>query len=421
MRLNYSRLSLLFSVAFALSVCAHGIKTSARAGISRLMSEYAMAANSLPAADQSVQFSTDDPEAHYARAMQLRNLERHRDAVIELQQALSLRPADYFLWEALAQESDDAGNNTEALEAFRKSIALAPFYSEPHWRLGNLLLRAGQPNEAFDEMRRSLDTDPALYSQTLALAWVTYDGHVNAMPGAVLPHRPVEYAPFAHMLVMHDQIESAMSLLRDAHQFLSPDDRRMLIDALIEAGRFEEAHELWATADSNNRHDAILFDGGFEHPIEPDSGRFGWQVMAGPTVRVLSSSDLPYAGQRSLRLEYSGNLDPGVAVVSQIIPVTSSSRYRLAFAARTQGLVSAALPIVVVTETSKDGQVLGRSTALPPGTTGWHLSNVDFETASATRAVTVSVQRLRCNVQPCPIFGSAEFDAFSLQSSVQNK
>jgi tetratricopeptide (TPR) repeat protein len=421
MRLNYSRPSLLISVALALSICAHGIRTSARAGISRLMSESAMAVNSLPAADQSVQISTDDPEAHYARAMQLRNLERHVDAVAELQHALSRRPADYFLWEALAQESEDAGNNTEALEALRKSISLAPFYSEPHWRLGNLLLREGQSNEAFDEMRRSLDTDPALYGQTLALAWVVYDGHVNAMPRAVFPHRPVEYAPFAHMLVMHDQIESAMSLLRGAHQFLSPDNRRMLIDALIEAGRFEEAHELWTTSDFNSRHDAILFDGGFEHLIEPDSERFGWQMMAGPTVRVLPSSDSPYAGQRNLRIEYSGNLDPAAAIVSQIIPITSSSRYRLTFAARTRELVSAALPIVVVTETSKDGQVLGRSTPLPAGTSGWHLFNVDFETASATRAVTVSVQRARCNVQPCPIFGSAQFDEFSMLSSVQNK
>jgi len=421
MKLNYSRPSRLVSAAFALFVCVYGIKTSARAGISRLMSEYAMATNSLPAADQSVHFSPDDPEAHYAKAMQLRNLERHGDAVIELQQALSLRPADYFLCEALAQESDDAGSDTEAVEALRKSISLAPFYSEPHWRLGNLLLREGKADDAFDEMRRSLDTDPALYGQTLALAWVFYDGYVNTMPKAVLPHRPAEYAPFARMLVTHGQIESAMSLLREAQQFLSPDDRRMLIDALIEAGRFQEAHELWAKSDFNSRHDAILFDGGFEHLIEPNSERFGWQMMAGPTVRVLPSSDSPYAGQRNLRIEYSGNLDPAAAIVSQIIPITSSLRYRLTFAARTQELVSAALPIVVVTETSKDGQVLGRSMPLPAGTSGWHLFNVDFETASATRAVTVSVQRARCNVQPCPIFGSAEFDEFSMLSSVQNK
>jgi len=415
MKLNYSRPSLLVSAAFALFVCVYGIKTSARAGISRLMSEYAMATNSLPAADQSVHFSPDDPEAHYAKAMQLRNLERHGDAVIELQQALSLRPADYFLCEALAQESDDAGSNTEAVEALRKSISLAPFYSEPHWRLGNLLLREGKADDAFDEMRRSLDTDPALYGQTLALAWVFYDGYVNTMPKAVLPHRPAEYAPFARMLVTHGQIESAMSLLREAQQFLSPDERRMLIATLIEAGQFEEAHELWATTDSKNRRDAILFDGGFEHPIDFDSGQFGWQMLAGPTVRVLSNSDSPYAGQRSLRIQYSGNLNPAMAVISQVIPVTSRSRYRLTFAVRTQELVSAAPPMVVVTETAKGGQVLGRSMPLPAGTSGWHLFNVDFETASATRAVTVSVQRAGCNVEPCPVFGSAEFDAFSMQ------
>jgi hypothetical protein len=94
--------------------------------------------------------------------------------------------------------------------------------------------------------------------------------------------------------------------------------------------------------------------------------------------------------------------------------VMPNARYRLRFTARTEGLVSAGLPIVVVTN-AVDQRVVAQSVSLSPGTNGWHEFSIAFETADTTSAVTVNIQRQACSSNPCPIVGRAGFDSFSMK------
>ena len=83
----------------ALLLCVLASISSARAGLSRLFSEYGSATNSLAAATRALDLNAADPEAHYVQAMQLEQAERSEEAVAEFERAASLRPADYFLWQ----------------------------------------------------------------------------------------------------------------------------------------------------------------------------------------------------------------------------------------------------------------------------------------------------------------------------------
>jgi len=102
-------------------------------------------------------------------------------------------------------------------------------------------------------------------------------------------------------------------------------------------------------------------------------------------------------------------------LVSQLILVEPSSRYRLNFAARTQDVVTGGLPLAIVSDAAGDIQRLGESAPLRQDTTNWEVSSFDFRTESGTNAVTLSIQRKNCSTSPCPIFGSIWVDSFSIE------
>src|SRR5690348_10392963 len=89
------------------------MRAAARIGFSRLLTRYAVAANSLAAADQAIQLTPDDPDAHRARAAVLNRLHRAAEAEASLETATSLRKDHAVQWLELGttreELEDDAG------------------------------------------------------------------------------------------------------------------------------------------------------------------------------------------------------------------------------------------------------------------------------------------------------------------------
>ena len=399
----------------ALLLCVLASISSARAGLSRLFSEYGSAANSLEASERALSLKADDPEAHYVHALRLADAGRTDEAVAEFERAVSLRPRDYFLWQELGRVREENGDSDSAIAALRHAVALAPYYSQPRWQLGNVWLRNNVMGSAFSEMRKAATSDPALLPVMIDLAWGVSDGDVKSVLAFVQPQTDDQRVVLARFLVTHNQIDAGINLIR-AIVKIATEDRRALVSALIASQEFRAAHQLWlAGVDIGVARDENLFDGGFESAINSSDEGFGWQpTKATQTVHILLDSNAPQAGQRSLRLEYAGNFAVTVPVVSQLVLVESRTRYRLSFAARTDTLVSTGLPVVVVKEATADAHVIAQSSSLPSGTTGWQKFSVDFET-SKIRTVTINVQRQVCSSSPCPIVGRAWFDSFSLR------
>ena len=155
-----------------------------------------------------------------------------------------------------------------------------------------------------------------------------------------------------------------------------------------------------------------ITDGGGESRTVWDG--FGWELRDAQSARISLDTHGPRAGARSLRLDFNGISD-AAAHLSQLVLVKPNSRYRLNFAARTQEIVTGGLPVITVTDASRDGRVLAQSSPLPPGTSGWQDYSVEFASSDATSAVYIILQRQHCPDPPCPIFGSLWLDDFSLQ------
>lgn len=395
--------------------------TAARAGASRLLSDYAVRAAQQEAADLAVGLAPSDPEAHYARASAHADAGNLAGAIGSYERAVSLRPHDYVLRLELGKLRERAGDVEAALAAMREAVRLAPFYAQPRWQFGNALLRAGRREEAFVELRRAAEGDPFLYPNFVEIAWHASGGDVRFLFEAVPPRGPGESLALAKFLAKRGEPDEAVRLYRESGDSLGEAGRRELVTELISAGSFTEAYEVWSGGAGQEaaRGKGTLSDGGFEGALRRDEAGFGWQFAREiPGVEISLDAAEPREGARSLRLDFRGNSAPTASLISQLILVEPGRRYRLGFAARARDLVTGGPLVVRVLEAEGAGDraQLAASPPLPSETAaGWRDLAVEFAAPENAEAVRVVIQRQNCSGSPCPAFGHAWFDGFELR------
>lgn len=415
-------LSLRLSVAaIGLALCFWLLYQASQRGVARLLSNYGAGAGVLAAADEAIKFAPHDPDAHYVRALALAERNEFAGAAQALQQAAALRPRDYQLWLELGNARDQAGDLPGAEAALTRAVQLAPYYAQPHWQLGNFLLRAGRFAEAFAALRRAAMSDPALAPQAIDLAYGIYQGEAQAIVEAIAPQTPAAQMALAIQFAQHRQATAALQLFRSARAVTQP-ERRRLIAALLNAGQFAEARQVWLTArtgdgagNPGNSPLAALTDGSFEEQLNPDAPGFGWQAPPAPlAVKYVLDADDPLLGKQSLQLSWHGAAATAATVLSQIVLVAPQTRYQLHFAARTHKLVAGGLPLIAVRDAAAVERQLAHSAPLPAGDSNWRPYTLEFTTEAATRAILISIERQNCTTTPCPIFGQTWFDDFRL-------
>ncbi|HSL53871.1 MAG TPA: hypothetical protein VK868_05725, partial [Pyrinomonadaceae bacterium] len=136
-----------------------------------MFARYALATDSIPAADAAVKFGPSDPEAHRARATVFNRLQQPDEAAQSLERATALRYRDDYLWIELGITREELGDTEGALAALDQAVRWAPYYAHTHWQRGNLLLRMGQANDAFTELRTAAAANPRYAPNLIDLAW----------------------------------------------------------------------------------------------------------------------------------------------------------------------------------------------------------------------------------------------------------
>ena len=406
-----------------LILCFWSIWSAARMGLARLSTSYAAATNLLSAADEAIGLSPSDPDAHYVRAVLLSARGDLREGLKE--RAASLRPLDYVLWLRLGRARDEAGETEGALSAFREAVRLAPAYAQPHWQLGNLLLRAGRREEAFGEMRLAAASRPQLLPNFIDLAWNVSQGDALAVERIVRPETDFWRLTLARFFIKRGKTAEAFALFRAAGEATaSTEDQRTLLVDFLAARQFPEAYQIWKSGKEEERQNQAgsdqtgITDGNFENGEKVNEPGFGWQLTPSKQMIRLSLDQVEprRAGSHSLLIDWSGNSDVGVPVLSQLVVVEPQTRYQLSFAFRTKHLTSGGPPLLVVQDaSSQDAREMARSTPLPKDTVGWQEQALEFTTGTQTRAVLIKVIRQNCTSAPCPVFGQLWLDDFSLK------
>ena len=361
---------------FAILVCLFLMQVTARIGFSRLLSRYALVANSIPAADEAVRLTPSDPDAHRARAAVLNHLQMTAEASKSLESATSLRYRDDYLWLELANAREETGDTAGALAAFDQAVRWAPHYAHTHWQRGNLLLRMGRYDEAFAELRTAAAANRSYLPNLIDLAWGIARGDLNTTK---------------QLIQLNDDGE-----------------RATLIRFLASRKAFRNAFEVWNGSDSAA---PMLFNGGFEDQILLNDAAFGGWILSPEQTKNKLALDVSekFAGTRSLQIAFGGEWSPGTPLLSQTVIVEPGKTYRVFFSVKTKDLVTGGPPIITVND-AVNNLLLGKSENFPTATSPWAKLNFDFTTLATSEAVVIRLQRNNCESSPCPIFGTLWLD-----------
>lgn len=366
-----------------------------------------------------------DAQAHVSRADTLSIsdvLSVRQEAARSYLDSVKLRPRDYALWGSLGQALDEVGKEEEALRALAEAVRLAPHYARPRWQLGNFLLRHGAEREAFDQLRLAARSDPARFPNLLDLAWRFYDGDSARLELAVRPETKAERLTLARFYIKQGRAGEALRQYQEIGGAVAADERRAMLSALLAAGEFAGAYQVWSlsraaeTGAAESRPGQIN-DGGFESEVRLNEPGFGWQIgPAGETAAISLDAQEVGEGRRSLRIDFKGASAPAVPLLSQLVLVEGGRLYRLTFVARTQDLVTGGPPVVAVSDASApERPALAQTEDLKKGHEGWQKFTTEFTPPQTTRALFISLRRRNCaGAGPCPAFGHLWLDGFSL-------
>jgi len=373
-------------------------------------------------AQVAVRWAPDDPLTHWRLASfeeKTFSAENLAAAVQEYQLAVKASPYDYRYWMELGRALEASGDREGSEKALRRAVELAPNYSHPLWQYGNVLLRQGKTDEAFNQLSKAAEADDSMCPPVFALAYQVFGGDLDKIVGA-LP-APTVRMRFAIDLIKAGNFDQAARVLRA----VSATDRRAqatltdeMLKSLLDGKQYRAALSLLRELEPDPSQLPMpeqIWNGGFEQALPAlDSKPFHWVMNSRPQVQI-AIDPRGHSGNGSLRITFASPNKLEKIPLSQTIIVNPDTEYKIQFYQRTEKLVSASTPVVVVTDGTSN-QWIASAQPAPSGTTDWQPATLTFKTKPNIDGISIGIFRSGCGEQPiCPIFGTVWYDDFDLQ------
>ena len=315
---------------------------------------------------RAVHFAGLDTREGYARAAQLEPgnarywylLGRHaqydlqdpdaRRAIQAYRNALSFDPRSADTWLNLGTAYESEGDLASARDAFVQAKRVYPLSAEVSWRYGNFLLRRGELDPAFKEIRRAVEVDPKHAAEAFSRCF-RVDPDIDAILNRVLPPSRDAYVDVIRALTEEGQTEQALAVwsrLAALHPQLPLANSFALVNALIQKKEMVEARRIWdqslgfaGISPPPDPPGSLVWDGGFESGIV--GGGFAWrysQLSSG--VQISLDSQEKHAGNHSIRLTFDGKKNVNLGDVCQNVAVQPSAAYHFSAWVHTRGLTT---------------------------------------------------------------------------------
>jgi hypothetical protein len=284
------------------------------------------------------------------------------------------------------------------------------------WALGNNLLRQGKTEEAFAEINKAVNADPATYSGPAIVAARQFLGDdIGAIQRMI--SGPVEFqAALTSTLMAEERYDEAMAIWNtfpvDQKRTKMRDAGNLLLEHLVEVKNFRAAAALTAElAESDPPHVGQVSNGGFESAVKPaGAGVFEWNIAPGLLPQIVLSSGQKHSGNASLLIVFNTKDGKDFRNVSQIIAVEPDRSYELEMFIRADLKTSAIFKWEVID--AADGHQLAISDAFANGS-NWVPVHLRFKTAGD--GILIRLVRENCG-QICAVTGSLGIDDVSLRS-----
>src|SRR5882757_2930362 len=353
------------------------------------------------------QYNLEDPDAAHAIRSYL--------------SALSFNPGSSETWLDLATAYESEGNPGAARDAFLHAKKVYPLSAGVSWRYGNFLLRQGELDSAFSEMRLAVQADPNRAAEAFSRA-LRAGSSIETTIDRVLPPITEAYLEVIWDQTTDGHTENAVKVwnrLAPLHPHISLPESFSLVNALMTEKRIAEASRVWdqavlfaGLADLPSPQGSVLWDGGFESNVK--DGGFSW-LMSQEFRNVQSSIDTQekHSGNRSLRIVFDGKSNVYFSGICHYVPVKPSTRYLFSAWVKTKALTSdQGIRFQLHALGTQDTSSVVTSEV--HGSVNWTLLELPWSSAKDVQELQVCVVRLPSDEAENKIQGTAWVDDVAL-------
>jgi len=258
-------------------------------------------------------------------------------AISIFKKSLEIDPRATSAWLELAATYESEGDDVAARNAFLNAKKTYPLSAEVSWRYGNFLLRQGELEPAFVEIRRSVEADPGRAPEAFSRC-LRVEPDANVILDRVLPAKSDIYMAVMGDLAQDRQIENALkvwSRIVAMHPKIALHDAFQIVMELRSAGRASEARKVWeqavelaGLAGLEGPRNSMVWDGGFESDVTGEA--YAWRFeRSSRSAQIGFDSQEKYSGKRSLRVSFDGSSDVAFYDVCQTVPAEAGTAYEL--------------------------------------------------------------------------------------------
>jgi tetratricopeptide (TPR) repeat protein len=338
-------------------------------------------------------------------------------AVSSFERASRLDPGNPHYWRELAAAYEVAGEPSAALAAFDRARASHPVSALVAWHFGNFLIRRGDLDPGFAEIRRAVLGEKSLLYPAVSVCWRAA-GDADRLLDEVLPSTGEAYAAAMSFFLVQQETQAAFLVWRRWVTAKSDFNLRpalSLLDQLLRDLRWTDAADVWrksleaaALTVPPLEPGSLVTDGGFARDFV--NGGFGWRRQS--VTGALIGFDEGAAG-RSLRVEFDGTANLDFAHVSQWVLVEPGVRYRFRARLRTKDIsTDTGLQFLILSRHTSDPLLVYTSPLL--GTLNWTSQEVEFTAGRSTHVVEIILRRAPSRKFDNKIKGTVWVDDVSL-------
>ncbi|HXX53152.1 MAG TPA: hypothetical protein VEI28_01135 [Thermodesulfovibrionales bacterium] len=330
--------------------------------------------------------------------------------------SLKRNPTDSHTWLAIAKAYRDMDRTSDASNALRKAYYLDRNTPDVIWELALFLLLDDKQDEALPLLKRYIMMVPEEQANVYALCYIMRVKPLSILNDLV----PADHSFYNRYLafLMENKLFNEFPEVWKRIRAYNPDRSEYLnyCDFLIALGEIGEGLALWDDyakkfLDVNKRPEGeLLWNGDFELPIE--NGGFDWKIGKADGVRIYRDKDIKWTGFASLNVNFSGNTNPGISLVQQVVPVTQGQRYKLTGYIRTEKITTQNGIVFEASNYLCDPFI--KKTEPVTGTTLWKKVELEFTTPQKCKAITIAVKRERSEKFDNKISGDAWIDSLSV-------
>lgn len=401
-----------------LTIAVFAAFMSYKQGFSQYYAKVASSSQDVSKFSQALEIDPTNPETYKLRGLSAQQNRKYQAAINDFNQAIDLRPNDYLLWLQLGFANNMLKDFEKAKTAYERSIELAPNYFQPRQYLGFLYLKNNKPEQAFTYLSQAAAIKPTLLPQVLQIAYQTFSGNPIAIENAVQINSVAAKKEMASFFIKNNIVSDKTIAFLNSDE-LEEKDKNQFINQLIKMKNYKLAFSIWVSKAKNknipqNLGKNLIMEGDFENSISTDEIGFGWQIQNIPNVSLKLDNKNPYSGSTTLAINFNGNSDTSIPIISQLIIVKPNQQYNLTFAARAEELVTGGLPTVTILDADSVTPFY-QSAPISSANNQWQKYSTDFKTNNQTKALIIKVQRQNCKENPCPVFGKLWLDEFIIR------